>query len=104
MIEDGYIQQVLSLRFGYVIYSNPDEEWGKQRSAYDMDTWYLVPSWVMECYILEDPKVDQLKEYSPVREMTINAQTGEMMDYFDTSLYGRGDPRYKGFLSWEDVR
>lgn len=104
MIEDGYIQHVLSLRFGYVIYSNPDEEWGKQRSAYDMDTWYLVPSWVMECYILEDPKVDQLKEYSPVREMTINAQTGKMMDYFDTSLYGRGDARYKGFISWEHVR
>ena len=34
----------------------------------------------------------------------IDAQTGEMADYFDTSLYGRGDPRYKGFLSWEDVR
>ncbi|MDO5299233.1 MAG: hypothetical protein Q4F18_07370 [Clostridia bacterium] len=104
MIEDGYIQQVLSLRFGYVIYSNPDEEWGKQRSAYDMDTWYLVPSWVMECYILDDPKVDELREYPSITEMTINAQTGEMMDYFDTSLYGRGDARYKGFISWEDVR
>ncbi len=104
MIEDGYIQQVLSLRFGYVIYSNPDEEWGKQRSGYDMDTWYLVPSWVMECYILDDPKVDKLREYPMIREMTINAQTGEMMDYFDTSQYKRGDPRYKGFISWDDVK
>ena len=104
MIEDGYIQQVLSLRFGYVIYSNPDEEWGKQRSAYNMDTWYLIPSWVIECYILRDPKVDELGEAPYIWELTINAQTGEMMDYFDTSLYDRGDPRYKGFISWDDVR
>lgn len=103
MIEEGYIQQVLSLRFGYVIYSNPDEEWGKQRSAYDMDTWYLVPSWVMECYILDDPKIDKLREYPQIWEMTINAQTGNMMDYFDKSLYGRGDARYKGFITWKDI-
>lgn len=103
MIEAGYIQQVLSLRFGYVIYSNPDEEWGKQRSSYDMDTWYLVPSWVMECYIRENPKADKLPEYPRIWEMTINAQTGEMMDHFDESLYGRGDARYKGFISWDEV-
>ena len=104
MIEDGYIQQVFSLRFGYVVYSNPDEEWGKQRSAFDMDTWYLVPSWVMECYILENPKVDKLPEHPGVWEMTINAQTGEMMDHFDKSLYKRGDARYKGVVTWEDVK
>ena len=104
LLQEQGVEQEYAWERPYVIYSNPDEEWGKQRSAYDMDTWYLVPSWVMECYILEDPKVDQLKEYSPVREMTINAQTGKMMDYFDTSLYGRGDARYKGFISWEHVR
>ena len=104
MIEDGYIQQVHALRFGYVIYGDPDEEWGKQKAGFDMDTWYLVPSWVVDCYMLEDPKVDELPEYPTIKTMTINAQTGEMADYFDTSLYGRGDPRYKGFLSWEDVR
>lgn len=104
MIEDGYIKKVYDLRFGYVIYSDPDEAWGKQRSAYDMDTWYLVPSWVMYCRILENPKVDQLPEYPRLWEMTINAQTGEMVDYFDTSLYGRGDARYKGFISWDDVK
>ena len=104
MIEDGYIQQVFSLRFGYVVYSNPDEEWGEQRSAFDMGTWYLVPSWVMECYILENPKVDKLPEYPGVWEMTINAQTGEMMDHFDKSLYKRGDPRYKGFIPWDKVK
>jgi len=104
MIEEGYIQQVLSLRFGYVVYCDPDEERWKQKSMYDVDTWYLVPSWVMDCYILDDPKVDELPEYPGITEMTINAQTGEMMDYFDTSLYTRGDPRYKGFIAWNDVK
>lgn len=104
MIEDGYIQQVYSLRFGYVVYGNPDEEWGQQRSATDMDIWYLVPSWVMECSILSDPKKDELSEDPYIWEMTINAQTGELIDHFDKSLFGRGDARYKGFVSWEDVQ
>lgn len=65
---------------------------------------YLVPSWVMECYILENPKVDKLPEHPGVWEMTINAQTGEMMDHFDKSLYKRGDARYKGVVTWEDVK
>ena len=104
MMEDGYIQQVLSLRFGYVTYTTPDANWGTQQSAYDTDSWYLVPSWVMECYILENPKVDKLPEYPGIWSITINAQTGEMMDHFDNSLYGRGDARYKGFISWNDVQ
>jgi len=45
-----------------------------------------------------------IKRMARITEMTINAQTGEMMDYFDTSLYTRGDPRYKGFISWDDVK
>ena len=69
-----------------------------------MDTWYLVPSWVMGCYILDDPKIDKLREYPQIWEMTINAQTGNMMDYFDKSLYGRGDARYKGFITWKDIK
>ena len=105
MIEEGYIHQVISLRFGYVVYSDPNDEWGKQRSLYDMDTiWYLVPSWVMECYILENPKVDKLGKHPNIWEMTINAQTGEMINHFDKSLYGRGDGRYKGFISWDKVK
>ena len=105
MIEEGYIHQVISLRFGYVVYSDPNDEWGKQRSLYDMDTiWYLVPSWVMECYILENPKVDKLGKHPNIWEMTINAQTGEMINHFDKSLYGRGDGRYKGFIPWDKVK
>ena len=36
--------------------------------------------------------------------MTINAQTGEMLDYFDRSYEGYGDARYKGFIPWDKVK
>lgn len=55
----------------------------------------------MECYILENPKVDKLGKHPNIWEMTINAQTGEMINHFDKSLYGRGDGRYKGFIPWD---
>ena len=103
MIEAGYIYQVLSLRFGYVIYTDPDYQWNKRDAVWDIPTHYLVPSWVMECYILDDPKSNKLREIPNTWEMTINAQTGEMIDWFDKSLHGRGDGRYKGFISWSEV-
>lgn len=104
MIENGYIYQVLSLRFGYVLYTDPAYEWNKRDVATDIPTWYLVPSWVMECYILDDPKSNKLREIPNTWELVINAQTGEMLDWFDTSWHGRGDGRYKGFISWDDVQ
>ena len=98
MIEEGYIYQVLSLRFGFVIYTDPDYIWNYGETVYDIPTHYFVPSWVMECYILDDPKTNKLREHPSIKELVINAQTGEMMDWFDTSLHGRGDGRYKGFI------
>ena len=61
-----------------------------------MPAGYLVPSWLLECYILNNPKVDKLSEYAGVATLVINAQTGEMLDWFDRS-YGR----YKGFIPWD---
>lgn len=104
MIEDGHICQVLSLRFGYVVYTDQDYQWKRGETALDMPAGYLVPSWILECYMLNDPKVDKLSEYAGIRELVINAQTGEMLDWFDTSYHGRGDGRYKGFISWDDVQ
>ena len=95
MIEDGHICQVLSLRFGYVVYTDPDYQWKRGETAYDMPAGYLVPSWLLECYILNNPKVDKLSEYAGVATLVINAQTGEMLDWFDRSYHGRGDGRYK---------
>ena len=104
MIEDGHICQVLSLRFGYVVYTDPDYQWKRGETAYDMPAGYLVPSWILECYILNNPKVDKLSEYAGVATLVINAQTGEMLDWFDTSYHGRGDGRYKGFIPWDKVK
>ena len=50
------------------------------------ECYYLVPSWVMECAFVENPKKDYQSYWeSKNRMMTINAQTGEMLDYFDRS-------------------
>lgn len=103
MIEDGHICQVLSLRFGYVVYTDPDYQRKRGETANDMPAGYLVPSWVLECYILNNPKVDKLSEYAGITTLVINAQTGEMLDWFDTSHHGRGDGRYKGFISWKEI-
>ena len=104
MIEEGYIYQVLSLRFGFVIYTDPDYVWNYGETVYDIPTHYFVPSWVMECYILDDPKSNKLREHPGIRELVINAQTGEMLNWFDKSLHGRGDGRYKGFIPWDKVK
>ncbi len=102
-IENGWVHDVTGLHFGYVVYSDPETNWSKRPPSDDVDTWYLVPSWVMDCRVLWNPKEDD-PEKSYDREMVINAQTGEMIDYFDTSLNGGGDMRYKGFISWDDVK
>lgn len=103
MIEDGYIHDVTALRFGYVVYSDPNVDWSKRVSSLDIDTWYLVPSWVMTCHILWNPKEDNTKK-SAFLDVAINAQTGKMLDYFDTSLNGGGGVRYKGFIPWDSVK
>lgn len=48
--------------------------------------------------------MDKLSKYAGIRELVINAQTGEMLDWFDTSYHGRGDGRYKGFIPWDKVK
>lgn len=118
-IELGFIQQVASLRFGYALYNDPTIASSRDRrvSAYDVSCFYAVPSWVIECVFSENPRenaVDRINaqalndsdfdEYGAMRTIMINAQTGEMLDPFDTSKDGVGDADYKGFISWDDVR
>ena len=38
------------------------------------------------------------------KTITINAQTGEMLDPLDTSDKGWGDANYKGFIPWDKVK
>ena len=93
---------MVALRFGYSIYTDPTIENVEQFSGYDANCYYLVPSWVIECVFVDNPK----KDYDEVktRMITINAQTGEMLDRFDKSYKGYGDARYKGFLPWDKVK
>ncbi len=104
MIESGWVHDVLALRFGYVVYGDPELDWTKRFTGDDVENWYLVPSWVMDCYVLWDAKKDELPEYPTISQIAINAQTGEITDYFDTSLKGGGDVRFKGFISWNNVK
>lgn len=57
-IESGYIQNVISLRFGYSIYNDPSIVDVKRYSGYDAECYYLVPSWIIECAIVDNPKKD----------------------------------------------
>ena len=95
----------MSLRFGYVVYNDPNIKNVERASGLDAECYYLVPSWVMECAFVENPKKDYQSYWeSKNRMMTINAQTGEMLDYFDRSYKGYGDARYKGFIPWDKAK
>ena len=117
-IEAGYLQRVFSLNFGYVLYNDPNFP-DDTRSAFDAECFYAVPSWVIECAYMVDPKDTFVYDYEALIDkdpdisertvvgaatITINAQTGEMLDPMDTGKRGLGDADYKGFLRWEDVR
>ena len=111
-IEAGYIQKVYSIRFGYSLYNDPAIQSRTPVSVYDSNCpFYAVPSWVIECIFAEKPKetvldsIDEdIDEHAYAKKITINAQTGKMLDPFDKSKYGFADGDYKGFISWDDVR
>lgn len=117
-IETGYVQKVLSLRFGYALYNDPTIVSSKPVSSFDAECYYAVPSWVLECIFSENPKENAverirqkilndpefLDEHGGKVTMIINAQTGKMLDPFDRSKNGYGDADYKGFISWNDVK
>ena len=103
-IETGYVYSVEALRFGYVVFSDPELQYGRSINSYEVDTSYYVPTWVMDCYLRDNPKKDEISKYPSLQQLMINAQTGKMVDFFDKSLSGHGDYRYQGFISWDDVR
>ena len=112
-VKDGYIQGVSALRFGYALYNDPKNPKGT-RSAYDAKCYYAVPSWVITCVYSPDPKEtlwDEEKLAKRIEEenyhisyvqryMVINAQTGEMLDYFGK----KSQSDYQGFIPWDKVQ
>ena len=117
-IINGHIRKVFSVRFGYSVYNDPNYPKGK-RSALDADCYYLVPSWVLECIYINNPKETYSLEAELAKDggadtterstdkfrvITINAQTGEVTNPMDTSKNGWGDADYKGFIPWDKVK
>ena len=117
-IVNGHIRKIFSIRFGYSVYNDPNYPKGK-RSALDADCYYLVPSWVLECIYINNPKETYSLEAELAKDdgadtterstdkfrvITINAQTGEVTNPMDTSKNGWGDADYKGFISWDKVK
>ena len=113
----GVVSLALVGWLGYSVYNDPNFPKG-QRSVYDADCYYLVPSWVLECIYINDPKEsysydeEQIENDSNSTErttdkfvtLTINAQTGEVTNPMDTSKNGWGDADYKGFIPWDKVK
>ena len=111
-IEAGYIQGVVALRFGYVLYNDPNYK--GSGSAFDADCYYAVPSWVITCVFSPDPREtmwDEEKLAKRIEEegyqisdlqrcMVINAQTGEMLDYFGK----KSQSDYQSFIPWDKVQ
>lgn len=116
LIENGHIRNVFSIRLGYAVYNDPNYPSG-ERSAYAAEYYYLVPTWVVECIYVENPKkeyvykgkgLDELNDDErnslEYRSLIINANNGVMLDIYDRSKNGRGDADYKGYISWEMVQ
>lgn len=119
-IESGHIRKVYSMRLGYVVFNEkgyPGRPPEGIRSWWDIDSYYLVPTWVVECVYMDNPKepfaykgrhndewMDNEKNSGHYRFVMVNAQTGEVYDRDDRSLKGYGDTTYKGFISWDDVK
>ena len=120
-IEAGSIQRVFSLKFGFVLYNEPGHQGRRRDIKIDHEAaYYAVPSWLIECAYMPNPKKNFTKEAEQFLNryqedglterdtpdagfIVINAQTGEMMNPMDRSKGGTGDADYKGFIPWEKV-
>lgn len=102
-IEAGYIQSVISLRFGYVVYNDPKIQSKKPVSIYDAEYCYAVPSWVLECKFVDNPQKDY-SDSTATKCIAIDAQTGKMLDPFDKSKFNFANGDYKGCISWDKVK
>ena len=115
-IEQGHLQQVFDVEFGYALYNDPNGDFSVP-SIYDVACYYAVPSWVVHGIYMDNPKQafvyrgrnddelnDDIRNTPEYKTLIVNAQTGEMLDPKDKSQRGYGDARYKGFIPWDKVK
>ena len=99
LIEDGRVRKVHGVRLGYILYLEPD---------HNREHFRLVPSWVVDCEYYKTAKdetevIDE-PDYTIVqnfRKLTINAQTGKLIDPENKSP-DRSD--YPEIITWDDVK
>ncbi len=112
-VRSGHIQEVRGLHLGFVMFNDPQIQTEKPTSCYDVESWYLVPTWLLECRYAQNPKNDYEDERrtiegeSPVSDVVmIHAQTGEVFKWMEGKVKGRGagDARYKGFIPWDEIK
>ena len=102
-IEAGYIQDIVSVRFGYSVYNDPMIRGKRPVSAYEAKCFYAVPSWVIGVRFMENPKMDFDEEQMP-KYITVNAQTGKIPDFFDKSKSGNANTDFAGFIPWDKAQ
>lgn len=99
LIEDGRVRKVHGVHLGYMLYLEPD---------HNSEHFRLVPSWVVDCEYYPSAKVEtevtDEPDYTIVqnfRKLTINAQTGKLIDPEDKSP-DRSD--YPEIITWDQVK
>lgn len=101
LIDAGKLRGVDAMRFGYGV-------------CKDGKTWKLVPVWMVTCGYTDDPNYEKhVMPYEdsdgsivhPIgyREYYFNAQTGEMMEYYEINRY-EDSLRMPKILTWDDVK
>jgi len=100
LIDAGKLRGVDAMRFGY-------------GTCRDGDVWKLVPVWMVTCGYTDDPNYEKhVMPYvdrdgdtvAPIgyHEYYFNAQTGEMMEYYELNRYEEALPMPQ-ILTWDDV-
>ena len=101
LIDAGKLRGVDAMRFGYGV-------------CKDGEAWKLVPVWMVTCGYTDDPNYEKhVMPYEdsdgsivhPIgyREYYFNAQTGEMMEYYEINRY-EDSLRMPKILTWDDVK
>lgn len=112
-IKDGHVRKVFEVQFGYALYNDPDFP-ENTRSSYDAKCYYAVPSWVVNCIYIANPKEEYSfnekneegngeRETEKYKSLVFNAQTGKLLDPQDRSKKGWGNADYMGFVAWNEI-
>ena len=112
-IEIGHIRKVFDIQLGYAVYNDPDFP-KNSRSSHDAKCYYAVPSWVVNCIYITNPKNEYAysgldeegygeRDSEEFRTLVINAQTGKLLDPQDKTKTGGGNADYKGYISWDEI-